>query len=133
MNRNAFQSDKTLLSAHYRLMCNMIITNNTIFQGDYEGVGSWGGSDSANHEENCLVRKVIIPDKFSGDVKALCEYAGIETMTPGMHIKMSLQEALTIIPKKRRRTESYKPLISFLNDEMDITLELTTLKSKNHG
>lgn len=111
----------------------MMISNINIFQGDYEGVGSWGGPDSANHEENCLVRKVIIPDKFSSDVKALCEYAGIETMTPGMHIKMSLQEALTIIPKKRRRTESYKPLISFLNDEMGITLELTTLKSKNHG
>lgn len=121
------------MSAHYRLMCDMIITNNTIFQGDYEGVGSWGGPDSANHEENCLVRKVIIPDKFSSDVKALCEYAGIETMTPGMHIKMSLQEALTIIPKKRRRTESYKPLISFLNDEMGITLELTTLKNKSYG
>lgn len=111
----------------------MTITNNNIFQGDYEGVGPWGGSDSASHEENCLVGKVIIPDKFSGDVKALCEYAGIETMTPGMHIKMSLQEALTIIPKKRRRTESYKPLISFLNDEMDITLELTTLKNKSYG
>lgn len=111
----------------------MTITNNNIFQGDYEGVGPWGGSDSASHEENCLVRKVIIPDKFKSDVKALCEYAGIETMTPGMHIKMSLQEALTIIPKKRRRTESYKPLISFLNDEMGITLELTTLKSKKYG
>lgn len=111
----------------------MIITNNNIFQGDYEGVGPWGGSDSASHEENCLVRKVIIPDKFKSEVKALCEYAGIETMTPGMHIKMSLQEALTIIPKKRRRTESYKPLISFLNDEMGITLELTTLKSKKYG
>lgn len=114
-------------------MCEMIITNNTIFQGDYEGVGPWGGSDSANHEENCQVRKVIIPDKFSSDVKALCEYAGIDTMTPGMHIKMSLQEILTIIPKERRRTDSYKPLISFLNDEMNITLELTTLKSKSNG
>lgn len=114
-------------------MCDMIITNNNIFQGDYEGVDTWGGSDSANHEENCPLRKVIIPDKFKSDVKALCEYAGIETMTPGMHIKTSLQEALTIIPKKRRRTESYKPLISFLNDEMDITLELTTLKNKSYG
>lgn len=106
----------------------MIITNNSIFQADYEMAQTWRGSiDGANVEENHIV---IIPKEFEGEVKALCDYAGITELNRGMTIKMTLQEILTIIPKTRRRTESYKTLINFLNDEMGVALELTSRKSK---
>ncbi len=76
--------------------------------------------------------KTVIPAKFQSDVKALCDYAGIVEMTRGMEIKMTLQEILSIIPKSRRRIESYNSLVSFLSDEMGVTLELTSKKSKNN-
>lgn len=106
----------------------MIISNNTILQADYESVQAWRGySDGANVEEN---HRVIIPKEFESDVKALCDYAGIKELNRGMAIRMTLQEILAIIPKTRRRIESYKQLIKFLNDEMGVALELTSRKSK---
>lgn len=110
------------------LPMNMIISNNTIFQADYECIPAWRGSnDGANVEEN---HRVIIPKEFEGDVKALCDYAGITELNRGMAIRMTLQEILAIIPKARTRIESYKLLIKFLNDEMGVALELTSRKSK---
>lgn len=110
----------------------MIIRNISIFQADYETVASWRGNDGANDEEIQQVIKTIIPVRFQGEVEALCDYAGVEKLTRGMTIKMSLQEILTIIPKNRRRIESYKPLINFLSEEMGVALELTSKKTKNH-
>ena len=107
-----------------------MIQNFNIFQADYESVAPWGGCDGANHEGNHQVIKTIIPTKFQSDIKALCDYAGVVELTRGMEIKMTLQEILTIIPKNRRRIESYKPLISFLNDEMGVVLKLTSKKTK---
>ncbi|MDO4320408.1 MAG: hypothetical protein Q4C34_07510 [Bacteroidales bacterium] len=110
---------------------NMLISNNTIFQADYESVQAWRGSNNgANVEENHPVIKTIIPKEFEGEVKALCDYAGMSELNRGMAIRMTLQEILTIIPRTRRRIESYKLLIKFLNDEMGVTLELTSRKSK---
>lgn len=110
----------------------MMITNNNIFQADYESVASWGGRDGANREVNHQVIKTIIPAKFQSDVKALCDYAGLLELTRGMEIKMTLQEILTIIPKNRRRIESYHSLIAFLADEMGVALELTSKKTKKN-
>ena len=108
----------------------MLISNNTIFQADYESVQAWRGSnDGANVEENHIV---IIPKEFEGDVNAICDYAGIKELKRGMAIRMTLQEILAIIPKARPRIESYKTLIKFLNDEMGVALELTSRKSKKY-
>lgn len=110
----------------------MTIRNISIFQADYESVAPWGGCDGANHERNHQVIKTIIPAKFQSDINALCDYAGVVELNRGMEIKMSLQEILTIIPKSRRRIESYNSLVSFLSDEMGVALELTSKKTKNH-
>lgn len=110
----------------------MMITNNNIFQADYENVAPWGGRDGASREVNHQVIKTIIPARFQSDVKAMCDYAGVVELTRGMEIKMTLQEILSIIPKNRRRIESYHSLIAFLADEMGVALELTSKKTKNH-
>lgn len=109
---------------------NMLISNKTILQADYESVQAWRGCDGANGEVNHQVIKTIIPKWFEGDVKALCDSAGIAELKRGMKIKMTLQEILAIIPKSRPRIESYKTLIKFLNDEMGVALELTSRKTK---
>lgn len=100
----------------------MTITNETILQADYEVVGSWRGYDGANDEVNHPRTKVIIPDQFKDDIAALSEYSGLPELTAGMTIKMSLQEALGVLPRKRKRVDSYKQLIRFLKEEMGITL-----------
>lgn len=112
----------------------MLITNEYIFQGDYEVNHPWRGSnDGANVEENHQVIKTIIPKEYEGDIKALCDYAGITELKRGMVIKMTLQEILSIIPKTRRRIESYKLLIGFLREELGVALELKSKKTKSHG
>lgn len=110
----------------------MVLTTNFIFQGDYESAER-RGYDDANARQNHQVIKTIIPEKFQSDIKALCDYAGVVEMTSGMNIKMTLQEILTIIPKNRRRIESYHSLITFLADEMGVALELTSKKTKKNG
>lgn len=110
----------------------MTIRNISIFQSDYENVVPWGGCDGADREVNHQMIKTIIPAKFQSDIKALCDYAGVVELTRGMEIKMTLQEILAIIPKNRRRIESYQSLRAFLADEMGVALELTSKKTKKH-
>ena len=43
---------------------------------------------------------------------------------------MTLQEILEIIPKTRKRKDSYRTLADFLKNEMNVTLELTSRKNK---
>lgn len=110
----------------------MTITNENILQADYEVVGSWRGYDGANDQGNHHNTKVIVPEQFKDNVAALCEYSGLPELTAGMTIKMSLQEALGVIPRKRKRVDSYKPLVSFLKEEMGITLIINSQKTKKH-
>ena len=110
----------------------MVITNDNILQADYEVVGSWRGYDGANDQGNHHKTKVIIPEQFKEDVTALTEYSGLTELTPGITIKMSLQEALDVLPRKRKRVDSYKPLIQFLKDEVGVNLNINSKKTKKH-
>ncbi|MBD5427050.1 MAG: hypothetical protein HDR38_05815 [Treponema sp.] len=111
----------------------MVISNDNILQADYEVVGSWRGYDGASDQGNHHKTKVIVPDQFKDDLSTLCDYSGITELNSGMTIKMSLQEALGVMPRKRKRVDSYKPLIQFLNDEMDVTLIINSQKTKQYG
>ena len=109
----------------------MKVTLEYILQCDYEYTEERGYVGTCERPSQQLI-KTIVPKQFEDEVKALCDYAGITELKRGMIIKMTLQEILTIIPKNRRRIESYKQLIVFLNDEMGVALELTSRKSKKH-
>lgn len=110
----------------------MTITNETILQADYEVVSSWRGRDGANGKGNHQLKKIIVPEQFKDDVSALCEYSRLSELTAGMKICMSLKEALNVMPRKRARLDSYKPLIKFLKDEMGVSLIITSQKSKQY-
>lgn len=109
----------------------MTIINQSILSNaseTLEGRGSNGDTyEQQNHQD---IMKIVIPKQFQEDVKALCDHAEIEGLTPGMTIKMSLQEILGIIPKQRKRMDSYKTLVAYLKEEMNITLELSSRKNK---
>ena len=79
----------------------------------------------ANKGNTCI----IIPSRFREDIDALKNYIGRE-LTTGICIELSLEEMLEIIPRKRRRKDTYDQLVKFLADEMNV---IVTIKSKNYG
>ena len=66
---------------------------------------------------------MIIPEKFKDDVKRLCNYCGVE-LKSGLCIELELSELLEILPRERRRKDSYDKLAKLLADEMRIKLTI---------
>ena len=99
---------------------------NSLF-GDSELSTGYRGECSSGIEEKEHI--VVIPEKFKDDVKRLCNYCGVE-LKSGLCIELELSELLEILPRERRRKDSYDKLVKFLAEEMKITL---TIKSRNYG
>lgn len=70
-----------------------------------------------------------IPEKYKKDVEALRGKYGAAFKT-GLCIELTLQEALSIMPRERRRIDAYSGLISYLQKELNITLNLKSQKTK---
>ena len=94
------------------------------------------GSESQDWRSDCAPdvieekeHKVIIPEKFKDDIQKLQDYCGVEFKS-GLSIEIELSELLEILPRERRRKDSYDKLVKFLADEMKIIL---TIKSRNYG
>ena len=95
----------------------------------------FGGSHQEERSDNALPNvieekesKVIIPEKFKDDIQRLISYCGVE-LKSGFCIELELSELLEILPRERRRKDSYDKLVKFLADKMKITL---TIKSRNY-
>ena len=69
---------------------------------------------------------VIIPEKFKDDIQKLQDYCGVE-LRSGLCIEIELSELLEILPRERRRKDSYDKLVKFLAEEMNVQL---TIKSR---
>lgn len=108
----------------------MIVSNENILQVDYEVVEPWRGFDGADDEVNHSTRKVIIPEQFRSDVAALCQYSGLPALIEGTTLQMSLQEALCVMSRVRRRVDAFKPLVEYLRDEMNVLLIIHSQKTK---
>ena len=94
----------------------------------------FGGSHQEGRSDNALPNvieekesKVIIPEKFKDDVERLESYCGVE-LKSGFCIEIELSELLEILPRERRRKDSYDKLAKFLEAEMNIKL---IIKSRN--
>ena len=71
-----------------------------------------------------------IPEKYRKDVALLQSKYG-DAFKTGFCIILTLQEALSIMPRvKRKRIDSYRGLQSYLMKEWDITLTITSQKTK---
>lgn len=101
------------------------------YQLDYQGVNQLTGTlGLLEPKPTTIVAKTIIPERFRIDVEALCEYTGLQELAPGMTIRMSLREALQLMPRKRRRVDAFKPLVECLRDEMNVLLIIHSQKTK---
>jgi len=74
------------------------------------------------------IKKISKSKKYASDVEALKSF--VEDFKSGLCIEISLQEILEIAPRKRRRTESYQGLISFMRKEFDIELTIKSRRTK---
>ena len=72
---------------------------------------------------------VIIPERFKDDIERLENYCGVE-LKSGFCIELELSELLEILPRERRRKDSYDKLAKFLEAEMNIKL---IIKSRNYA
>ncbi|WP_373150228.1 hypothetical protein [Bacteroides eggerthii] len=92
----------------------------------------------SNRLENDAVPSVIvkkdsnkpIPEKYRKDVEALQSKYG-DAFKTGLCINLTLQEALSIMHRERKRIDSYRGLQSYLMKEWDITLTITSQKTKS--
>ena len=94
------------------------------------------GSESQDGRSDCVPdvieekeHIVIIPEKFKDDIQRLISYCGVE-LKSGLCIELELSELLEILPRERRRKDSYDKLVKFLAEEMNIKLNI---KSRNYG
>ena len=80
-----------------------------------------------------VTRKVVIPEKFKSDIHKLFEFIGRDADSAcfsDLCITLSLQEALTLMPRERKRADTYNPLVRYLHDEMGVTLNIVSQKPK---
>ena len=83
-------------------------------------------------ESSVIVKKDStkpIPEKYQRDIEALRQKYG-DAFKTGLCINLTLQEALSIMHRERRRIDSYSGLVSYLKKEWDITLTITSQKTK---
>ena len=70
-----------------------------------------------------------IPEKYRKDVALLQSKYG-DAFKTGFCIILTLLEALSIMPRDRKRVDSYAGLISYLKREQGITLTIKSQKTK---
>ena len=90
----------------------------------------------SNRLENAVPSVIVtkdsnrpIPEKYKKDVASLRSKYGDDLKT-GFCIILTLQEALSIMPRERKRVDSYAGLISYLKREQGITLTIKSQKTK---
>lgn len=80
-----------------------------------------------------VIQKVVIPEKFKDDIRKLFEFIGQDTESScfsDLCITLSLQEALILMPRARKRADAYNPLVRYLKDEMGVNLNILSQKPK---
>lgn len=97
----------------------------SLFGGSHQTGRSDDASPNVIEEKES---KVIIPEKFKDDIERLESYCGVE-LKSGFCIEIELSELLEVVPRARRRKDSYDKLVKFLAYEMNIKL---IIKSRNY-
>lgn len=71
-----------------------------------------------------------VPEKYQRDIEALRQKYG-DAFKTGFCIDLTLQEALSLMQRERKRVDAYSGLISYLKRELGITLTITSQKTKS--
>ena len=71
-----------------------------------------------------------VPEKYRKDVALLQSKYG-DAFKTGFCIDLTLQEALSLMQRERKRVDAYSGLISYQKRELGITLTITSQKTKS--
>ena len=97
-------------------------------------LGAERRSTTSNRLESEAVPSVIAKkdstEKYQGDIAALEERYGSLHSKTGLSIDLTLREALSLMPRGRKRIDAYTGLVSYLKREYGITLTITSQKTK---
>ena len=88
---------------------------------------------SKENTKRTVIQKVVIPEKFRDDIHKLFEFIGQDVESScfsDLCITLSLQETLTLMPRVRKQTDTYSPLVRFLHDQMGVSLNIISQKPK---
>ena len=72
-------------------------------------------------------KKAIPGDKFKDDIEAIKVFYELKE---GSVINICLQDLLAIVPRNRRRIESYQGLRSYLLEKYGVTLNINSRKTR---
>ena len=81
---------------------------------------------SPSKEQNKVEK--VVRGKFLRDLEALRDSG--YSLSSGSKIEITLQEILKICPRDRKRVDAYISLKSYLNDEFNCSLCITSQKTK---
>lgn len=112
----------------------MIVEN--LYWLDYMDVSSLGGPDKANQTESPIypmLRKTVIAPQFDADVHAIMTHAGLIALNSGLTITVTLQELLSVAPRKRHRISAFSTLVRYLREQHGVDLIITSNKTKYNG
>ena len=70
-----------------------------------------------------------IPVKFRNDIETLRHHFG-KDFREGLEIRLSLKDALVLLPRDRTRTDAYNALACWMKDNLGITLTIKSQKAK---
>ena len=72
---------------------------------------------------------IIIPEKYRRDIETL-QVLYPDAFKNKTEIVMTLREALDVLPRDRERTDAYKTLAVWMNNNLNISLTIKSRKSK---
>ena len=70
-----------------------------------------------------------IPVKFRNDIETLQEYYA-QDFREGLEVRLTLKEALVLLPRDRKRTDAYTSLASWMKANLGIILTIISQKTK---
>lgn len=97
--------------------------------GNREIFDSREQSADAHVNENNSTIETMVPMRFQQDVQTLKEMYG-DRFLSGLCIELTLQDALSVLPRDRKRTDAYKTLQAWLSDTLNINLVIISRKTK---
>lgn len=90
--------------------------------------GEVGPDDKKKYDINEIIP--FIPKKFEDDISRLKARIGNDKFLRGLQIEVSLAELYEICPHNRMRSDTYEPLVNFLQEELEISLKIS---NKRYG
>lgn len=89
--------------------------------------GGLQGNSSKPTVAICQEDKPKTNEKYKTEIQALTDYIG-EELKSGVCIDVELSQLLQIIPKERKRVDSYNGLVNHLKN-IGVTLKITSRKT----